>query len=40
MAIDFGTVMRILQALGVTLSARPAKPKRTVKRSGKKRDAA
>ena len=38
--LEFGTVMRILQALGMTLSARPAKPKRTVKRSDKKRDAA
>jgi probable addiction module antidote protein len=33
---EFGTVMCILQALGVTLSAGPAKPKRTAKRVGKK----
>jgi probable addiction module antidote protein len=37
---EFATVMRILQALGMTLSARPAKPKRTAKRASKKRDAA
>jgi probable addiction module antidote protein len=38
--LEFGPLMRILQVLGMTLSARPAKQKRTVKRSDKKRDAA
>lgn len=29
---EFGTVMRVMRALGLTLSARPAQPKRTSKK--------
>jgi DNA-binding phage protein len=29
---EFSTVMRVMRALGLTLAARPAEPKRTLKK--------